>query len=165
MAQFELIFDICLEVVLAILWGGSYGFNVGLPTKGDILGPQGFPRIVIALCFILIAYQIFVLVKKMIKERNEVKEASGNKTGFIRLAVCVLLLVLYIFGMSTFGYALTTALFVFAFGKAIGYKHNIKLLIYTAVITVVLVLLFGSVFSITLPRGKWFLRELSFYWY
>ena len=168
MAIFELIFDICLEVLLAILFGLSYGFNVGQPTRGDVLGAQGFPRIIIVVTFALIAYQIVVLVRKMIKEKenSDGTETEGNnRTGYLKLLICIALLIAYVFGMQIIGYTFATPLFVFAFARTIGYKKYWKLLIFTAVITLILVLVFGTLFSITLPRGKWFFRELSFYWY
>lgn len=168
MAIFELIFDICLEVLLAILFGLSYGFNVGQPTRGDVLGAQGFPRIIIVIAFLLIAYQIVVLVRKMIKEKASnggAESADNNRAGYLKLFICIALLVAYVFGMSIFGYALTTMLFVFAFARTIGYKKYLKLLIFTVVITVILVLVFGTLFSIALPRGKWFFKEISYYWY
>ena len=168
MAIFELIFDICLEVLLAILFGLSYGFNVGQPTRGDVLGAQGFPRIIIIVVFLLIAYQIVILVRKMIKEKDNsdgTESTGNNKAGYLRLLICIALLIAYVFGMTIIGYALATLFFVFAFARTIGYKKYLKLLIFTVVITVILVLVFGTLFSITLPRGKWFFRELSYYWY
>lgn len=169
MAVFELIFDFCLEVLLILLYGMSYGFNVGQPTRGDILGATGFPRIVIVIAFVLIAYQIVVLLLKMRREKKNAQENTAadesHKGGYLRLLVCIALLIAYVFLMNYIGYAFATMLFVFAFGKTIGYRNNLKLLIFTAAITIILVLVFGTVFSITLPRGKWFFRELSFYWY
>ena len=170
MAIFELIFDLCIEVILVMLFGMSYNFNVGQITKGDVLGASGFPRTIIVIVFLLMAYQIFILLKKILQTRNVDDAEKKNpdkisKYQYLKLVLCVLYLVVYIFGMSIIGYAISTLFFIFAFGKTVGYRKNIKLLVFTVVITVILVLLFGTLFKIALPRGKLFFKELSYYWY
>ena len=164
----EMIFDICITVLLVFLLGMSSLVKAGLPTKGDVMGPGGFPRVVIILALVLLANQIFKLVKKIISSRGKKeikKEEVSNKDGYVRLVICVVILFAYVMLMKYLGYALSTFLFVFFFGKVTGYKKNLSLLIFTGVQTVSLVLIFGTLFSISLPRGIGFLKEISFYWY
>ncbi len=171
---YELIFDIFLMAVLAFFFGTSFLIDPGVARKGDILGPTGFPRVIIILSFLIMVYQVFKLVQKMKAEGGEaqVKKAGSvsenlekMKAGYKKMAICMLFLLVYVAGMQYLGYAVMTFLFVASFAKAIGYKNNKKLLLFSVVITIILVAVFGTLFSITLPRGFGILKELSFYWY
>ena len=52
--------------------------------------------------------------------------------------------------------------FIFIGARAIGYASNLKLALFTCMVTGILVLVFGSFFSVPLPRGMGLLRELSY---
>lgn len=165
---FELIFELLLIGVLCFFFGTSFLIGEGAERRGDILGPTGFPRIIILCAMLLLVIQVFKLFRKIRQDKNAAASAfqvTEEKTGYIRMASCIVLILLYILGMQYLGYALTTMLFAFVFGKVVGYKKNIKLLLFSVVVSLALVTVFGTLFSIALPRGSGFLKELSFYWY
>lgn len=179
---FEIIFDVCLCAFLAVFYILSYDFKTGTAKAGDILGAAGFPRIVIVLAFVLLVVQIISAVKKALRQRRALKraapvqegeappepEAAGDgrdRRGYIRVAACIGIIILYFILMKWAGYLIATFVFAFCFAKAVGYKSNWKLLIFAAVLAVGLTLVFGLLFSIPLPRGVGPLKEFSFYIY
>mgnify|MGYP004481992791 CR=1 FL=1 len=164
----ELIFDLVLIGILCFFFGTSFLIGEGADRRGDILGSVGFPRIIILCAFLLLVIQVVNLLRNMKKGQtsaNEMSKKPREKTGYIRMVSCMFLILIYILAMQYVGYALATLLFVLALGKIIGYRKNGKLLLFSVVISVALVAVFGTLFSITLPRGLGLLKELSFYWY
>jgi hypothetical protein len=71
----------------------------------------------------------------------------------------------YIFALNILGYIVSTLIFPFFIGRTIGYRKNAILAIFSIILTAVMVLVFGNLFSVPLPRGIGLLRELSYFIY
>ena len=71
----------------------------------------------------------------------------------------------YMILMIYIGFTLSTLAFVFVNPIVMGYKKYKVLALYSVVLTVALILVFGKIFYVPLPRGIGFLREISYYIY
>jgi hypothetical protein len=67
--------------------------------------------------------------------------------------------------MNVIGFILSTLVFTFVNPLVMGYRKYRILTVFSVLLTVVVVLAFGKLFFIPLPRGLGFLRELSYYIY
>ena len=137
--------------------------KAGSPT--DILGAGGFPIIVAVAGLVVLA----AITVKHLRSR-EVKKASlpmfDLKHLDGRLALLnLVLLALYIGLLEVLGFALDTLLYLPAAALAMGYRKKLNIAIFTVIMTVVMILAFGRLFFVPLPRGLGFLRELSFLLY
>ena len=134
----------------------------------DVLRPQGFPLIFSIIGLILLCLDsIGTILKK--KRENVVKPLNGitvfNKEGYKRTGLILLLLLLYIALLNITGFILTTLLFVFISAWVIGYKRWKVLALFAFLMTAILVIFFGRIFFIVLPRGSGIFRELSYFLY
>lgn len=130
---------------------------------GDVLGAGGFPIIVAVLGLILLAIITFNVIKK--KTRIKIPMFHFKSQEGRAVTTNALVLAAYVALLSIIGYLISTPLFVFASAKLMGYKKNLSLLIFTLVLSAVLIVVFGKIFFIPLPRGIGIFRELSYYIY
>jgi putative tricarboxylic transport membrane protein len=159
----ELFFNILLIIILVILYLSSLGIR-GRQISSDHFGPQGFPQILIALSVLLLIWVSFRVAKQVRKE-SQLKEKFNR--GFFKrpIFLCLLILGAYAAFLNLAGYLLSTLLFIFLMGKGIGYSKNLRLVLFSVVTAGILVLVFGRLFGVPLPRGMGWLRELSFFIY
>ena len=126
----------------------------------DVLGAGGFPIIIGILGLIA----LILITLKVIKERHPVhipmfdlKLPEGRM-----LVVNVIILATYVALLDVLGFAVSTALYLFIAAGSIGYRKWGLLTVFSLVTSTVLVVVFGTVFYVPLPRGIEFLRELSY---
>jgi putative tricarboxylic transport membrane protein len=162
-AMAELFFNILLIIILVILYLSSLGIG-GRRVSSDYFGPQGFPQILILLSVPLLIWVSIRVVRQIRKESQLTNKF--NREFFKRpIFLCLLILGAYAAFLNLAGYALSTLLFIFLMGKGIGYSKNLRLALFSVVTTGILVLVFGRLFGVPLPRGMGWLRELSFFIY
>ena len=160
----ELIFNTVLGIVLVgYLVMGFLMRKAGSPT--DVLGAGGFP-IIVAVVGLVVLAAITV---------NHLRSRDGKKVALPmfdlksidgRLALLnLVLLALYIGLLDVIGFTLDTLLYLPAAALAMGYRKKLNIAIFAVIMTVVMVLAFGKLFFVPLPRGLGFLRELSFLLY
>lgn len=172
---FELIFDLCLSVFLIAFYGISYTFRTGKPSPNDVLGVSGFPRMIIVLALVFLVFQIAGTIKKIrlakletpdtVQTAQTPEQQKDRFNGYGRMLLCMVVIAAYIAAMKWIGYTVSTFFFLIALTKAIGYKKHKAMIVFALVFTIVLVGIFGTLFSISLPRGFGILKELSFYIY
>jgi len=156
-------FNCLLMIAFSYLYLVSHTF-IGTTISTDYCGAGGFPRLVIALALLLLVYDSVMTFKKLKKtEKNE--KPVFEKQGMRLLLTGVILLGLYVLVIEILGYIVSTVLFIFLFIKAMGYKSNVKAVLFTVVTVAALVIVFGNIFDTQLPRGFGFLKEISFYLY
>jgi hypothetical protein len=158
----ELIFTVGIMVFLGIAAFFSNGLSKD-SVPGDVLGAQGFPLLVIAVCFLLCAFQIVRQAREKHTAREKLLDLStpaGRAILFTALTLAGYVAVLNILGfiLSTFVFALVSAV-------VMGYGKKGKLVTFAAIATAALFLLFGKAFFVPLPRGIGFLKELSYLLY
>ena len=155
----ELVFNIILGAGLIFFMVESMGLPAG-ENPNDIFGASGFPEILSILALIVL---IFITVTVFREKRKinipmfNLRSADGRK-----LVINVLLLAGYVALLNVLGFCITTVLYLFSGAVAIGYRKWVTLTIFSIVTTAVLVVVFGSVFYVPLPRGVGMLRELSY---
>ena len=162
----QLIFSAVVGIILMVFLVGSFTID-NTTTASDVLRPQGFPLIFAIIGLFLLALDTVGTIRKIIAAKSKEKESTEvfNKEGYKRTGLTVLLLLLYIVLVDVIGFIITTFLFVFAAAWVIGYKKWKVLGIFTIALTVMMVVVFGNIFAIPLPRGVGIFRELSFFIY
>jgi hypothetical protein len=127
---------------------------------GDVFGAGGFPIVLAVLGLGILAG----LVRSSLKGKTKVhiplfdiKSASGKL-----VILNVVMLAVYVFAMNIIGFLLSTLLFAFGSARAMGYKKLNIIVLFSVLLSFVLVIVFGRVFFIPLPRGIGIFRELSY---
>lgn len=155
----ELIFNIIVGLCIAF-----YLFTATQlpPTDNpiDLLGAGGFPIIIGILGLIVLA----MITIKVVKEKRHIhipmfdlRLPEGRM-----LILNVILLAAYVALLDVLGFAVSTALYLFVAAASIGYNKWGRLLVFSLLTSTVLVVVFGTVFYVPLPRGVELLRELSY---
>ncbi len=156
-----------IELVFNIILGLCFAFYLFTATQLpatdnpiDILGAGGFPIIIGILGLIVLA----MVTLKVVKDKHHVhipmfdlKLPEGRM-----LVVNVILLAAYVALLDVLGFAVSTALYLFIAAASIGYRKWGRLVVFSLLTATVLVVVFGTVFYVPLPRGVEFLRELSY---
>jgi hypothetical protein len=126
----------------------------------DILGAGGFPVILGVLGLIVLA----AVTVRVVRARTRVAIPMfdlGSVDGR-SLALNVVLLFVYMMVQDVVGFVVSTLLYLLAAGWTIGYRKPLRLAIYAAAVTAALLVVFGVLFVVPLPRGSGQLRELSY---
>ena len=156
-----------IEIVFNIIVGLGIAFYLFSATQlpatdkpTDILGASGFPIIIGILGLIV----LFMITMKLVKDKHSVhipmfdlKLPEGRM-----LVLNVFILAAYIALLDVLGFAVSTALYLFIAAASIGYRKWGGLTLFSLVTSALLVVVFGTVFYVPLPRGIEFFRELSY---
>ena len=78
------------------------------------------------------------------------------------LVVIISVLGGYVGVLDFLGFAVSTALYLFAAAASIGYRKWLLLTVFSTATAAVMTGVFGALFFVPLPRGVGFLRELSY---
>lgn len=157
----ELIFSLILGVIL--LFGLGTALRIPTRTVGtDILKAGGFPIGIIVLSLVALGFLMAYHIRGCKREGKSPFTGQGMPPKVIATAamICV-----YAALMNVIGFTLSTLVFTLANPLIMGYKKHRVLVLFSVLLTAVVVLVFGKVFFIPLPRGLGFLRELSYYIY
>jgi hypothetical protein len=128
----------------------------------DVLKAGGFPIGVIALSLIVLAILITQYVLQHKKGGKPIFAGPGIQPKVIATAAVI---GVYAALINIIGFIFSTLVFTFVNPLIMGYKNYRLLAFFSVLLTVVIILVFGKVFYIPLPRGLGFLRELSYYIY
>jgi len=159
-----------MEMIFNILMGMFILFYLVLSfllkkesLTGDALGAGGFPIIlgVIGLALLVL------ITAKIAKDKTKIpipmlrlKSVEGKV-----LALNIVIFSAYLLLMDVIGFALSTLLFLFGSARGLGYKKTVVLSLFSLLLTVVLVVTFGKLFMVPLPRGIGIFREMSYFIY
>lgn len=158
----ELIFNALIAIVIVIYLLLSLKLGPST-TEGDIFGAGGFPIIIAILGLIVLGIVTLEVIKK--GKKIDIPMFKIKTTNGRAVTLNVLALSVYVALMGYLGFILSTPLFLVSSAKSMGYKNNKALALFTVVTTVALVVVFGKIFYIPLPRGIGVLRDLSYYIY
>lgn len=154
---FEILFNAALLLLLVIFFIRSLQFG-GVTISTDFMGASGFPQIVIVISIMLALWQTYIIFK----EKKIQSETSIDRK---RVLLTILLFAAYMLALNPAGYIVSTVIAVFVLGKVAGYKGSVKMAFFSVILSAAIVLLFGRIFYVPLPRGVGILRELSYYIY
>lgn len=158
----EMIFNFAVGIFIAFYMVLSFGLDKHT-VKGDVFGAGGFPIALAVLGLVVLGFIVWDGLKNKRKvdiPMFDLKSASGKM-----LIVSVMILAAYLLLMDVIGFFLATLLFAFGSARAMGYNRLPVLLAFSAALSVVIVVIFGDVFYVPLPRGMGIFRELSYFIY
>lgn len=166
----ELLFDVFLIVLFSVFLFLSNDIS-DVTIGKDNLGSAGFPRLIAIVAILLLALVITQKIRVIVKARKmtadgEQQIEKGSKISnslYKRLFSMIILLVFYILFLKQLGFVLETAVFIFLSLTILGERKYLRSIIFSVVFTAMLVIIFGKIFFIALPRGTGFLRELSYF--
>jgi len=158
-----------VELIFCIVLGGLLLFGLGsalrFPTRTvgtDVLRASGFPVGVIVLALVIL---LILIAKYIMQSRKEGKPIFRDLGVPPKLVVIAGAIVAYMGLMSVIGFILSTLTFVFVNPVIMGYRKYRVLVFFSVIVTTVLVVLFGKLLFVPLPRGFGLLREISYYLY
>ncbi len=157
----ELLFNLFIGcVLLMFLFCGATISNTSV--AADHLGAGGFPMIFAVIGLVLLSCGTL----QTLRAPKAAAAPSGvTVMDYKRVGVIVLLLLAYILTIKSLGFAIVTLLFTAGSITALGYKSYGKTAVFSLLFTVMLIVIFGRVFFIALPRGIGVIKEFSYYLY
>lgn len=114
------------------------------------VGPKLFPTI--ACCGMMIC-----CIGKFLVSKDKEAKPFINKRGWLNIAIVIVIFALYILGMKTFSYLLTTPVMLFVLVKLFGRGRQSKwwtIAIFSVGTTAVIYILFQKIMAVMLPAGK-----------
>jgi len=160
-------FNLLLVIIFSYLYMVSNTF-IRTTISTDYIGGDGFPKLVIVLAIAILVYDCIKLLKKFKEVRGskvQEQETFFQKQGKKQLFIGIFLVGAYVFAVEAVGYIVTTVLFIIFLLKSMGYNKTLKGALFSVFFVTAIVLVFGNVFGILLPRGFGFLRGISYYLY
>lgn len=156
-----------IEIVFNILIGLVILFYLvqalQLPSSdnpADVLGASGFPITISILGLIVLLMITFRAFKS--KHKVEIPMLHLSTIDGRMLVINVLLLAAYIALLDVIGFILSTLIYLVACPLSMGFRKPLLLIVFSVITTTVLVVVFGIVFYVPLPRGVNVFRELSY---
>ncbi|MCR4706402.1 MAG: tripartite tricarboxylate transporter TctB family protein [Clostridiales bacterium] len=160
----EMVFNGVLALIfLFFIIGGANIPRLSRPA--DIVEAGGFPIVFGSIALILLIAETISQLKKLKKGERETEEAPLYGPGFVKLLIVLCMTVLYILLVKTVGFTILTVCYTFVALFILGSKKPVFNAIFAVAATLVLVLIFGRFFGISLPRGIGVIKNLSFYLY
>ena len=160
----ELIFNAVLGIVLVgYLVLGLIMKRTDDPT--DILGAGGFPIIVGAIALVVLIAITLKIFRNREGEKAKLPMFDLKNLDGRAALLNLVLLALYIGLLEVIGFTVDTLLYLPAAALAMGYKKKLNIALFSLIMTTVIILAFGKLFFVPLPRGLGLLRELSFILY
>ncbi len=127
--------------------------------KGDVLGATGFPLFILYLSIICLVLIVFKSYKKAGSFGAIFSSLDKPDVGMASTVICI---GAYIALMNLVGFILSTILFTFCNARFMGYKNTKVLVIFSLIMTTLVVMVFGNLFTVPLPRGMGMFRDLSY---
>jgi len=157
----EMVFNAVIGALLVVFLVG--GLSIAPETvSSDLLGARGVPMIFAGIGLALLALSMVERrrISAAADEKDQVDKAGvGKALAIMGLVFAYILVVPYI------GFALCTLLLAFLSVRIIGYKRPFRGALFSLFLTTLLVVVFGRVFYIALPRGIGLIKEISYFLY
>jgi len=120
----------------------------------QISGPAFFPNV---LSIVLIAVGIVEGLTGSLRDQEGTASIGDiwkglRKPEFLNILLLAALFLFYIFFVELLGFIITTYIFLFIVMWRLGVPH-IKNILYSGIFLVVIVLIFGKLFTVSLPSG------------
>lgn len=129
------------------------------------LMPDVWPKVIIALLMLCIAINIVKIIKKNKGNPDfNLRTFGKNSLQFFksRMFIGMLILAGAALALETLGFVVTAFLVLFLYGLLLGEKKIVRLLIISAVVALLLHMIFSGLLQVNLPRGTIpFLRNFA----
>lgn len=137
-------------------------FYIGAADNGTAteLGAAAWPRVILALMIILLAYSIFRMVTK---KNGKLPVTAEGFQAFLKskLIIGMVICAVTAFILPYLGFIPTSFLFLMAYGVLLGERRPVTLLLTGVVATLIIYIIFQGPLGIFLPRGYGFLRNFA----
>jgi len=166
------LFELIANIALFIFLGYTYFTHVleakvpkSYTKNPNNLMPDVWPKVIIVLLLVCLAINIIRIIRKnKTKEDFNFKSFFANSKTFFKsktfLGIIILLVAALL--LEPLGFVVTTFLILFAYGLLLGEKKVVRLLLVSAVLSVLLHFIFSGLLDVTLPRGTVpFLRNFA----
>ncbi len=158
----EMVFNAAIGLILLVfLIGGGSISNESV--AADLFGARGVPMLFAAVGLVLLVLSLFV--ERRSASKAEAGEAASAPGGLRKMIAIVAVLLAYILCVQFVGFALGTFVLAFLSVRVIGFRSAGKNAAFSFLLTALLVVIFGRIFFIALPRGVWLMREISYFLY
>ena len=155
----ELVFNALIALVVLFYLAQA----IQLPTTdnpADVLGAGGFPIIIGVIALIGLAMITIHTIKE--KRKVDIPMLNLRSIDGRMVFINVLLLAGYVGLLDVIGFVLATFAYLVAAPLSMGYRKPVVITIFASVTTAVMVVVFGIVFYVPLPRGVELFRDLSY---
>ena len=156
-----------IELVFNILIGLGVLFYLAqaiqLPATdnaADVLGAGGFPIIISVIALIALAMITIHTIKE--KRKVDIPMLNLRSIDGRMVLINVVVLAAYVGLLDVIGFVLATLIYLVVAPLSMGYRKPVLLTIFSSVTTAVMVVVFGIVFYVPLPRGVELFRDLSY---
>ncbi len=156
----EIIFHVVIMSIMGVFLNESFKINTSRMT--DIIGPSGFPRVIIILAMILIAISLISTIRKnkgKVFKGEKIKELNGAFLLMFASIIAFVLLVDYL------GFFISTFALISAILYILGQRTVRKFLIISSTAAIAYTLVFGKLLNIPLPRGLGVFQIMSYFIY
>ncbi|TYB84456.1 MAG: tripartite tricarboxylate transporter TctB family protein [Kosmotoga sp.] len=152
---------VILSIIVILL---SLEFPSYVVRGKELPGPKFFPQVVSGILIVIGIYEIGLGIYQIVKKREEklkepeVKEKVGNKItkrGVINIIVVFAGIILFIPFIEIVGFKIGSFIFAAVLMSVFGMRI-IRSLIYSAILTVIILLIFDYLFKIPFPEGIFF---------
>lgn len=155
------------EIVFNILIGLGVLFYLAqaiqLPATdnpADVLGAGGFPIIIGVIALIGLAMITIHTIKE--KHKVDIPMLNLRSVDGRMVFINVLVLAAYVGLLDVIGFVLATLIYLVVAPLSMGYRKPAALAFFSGVTTAVMVVVFGILFYVPLPRGAELFRDLSY---
>jgi len=138
-----------IALSIYIFWNTSY-----FPSDNIMnVGPSFFPRILASGLLIF----SFILIIQNIFSKNSTQEVRFNikDKGVQRVAISLIITVIYGFVMNYFGFIITTILYLVSLMFLLKLRSWIRMLIVSTGVSLTIFTIFKTFLNISLPTGFW----------
>ena len=164
-----MMFELLFSVALFVFFGYCLFYvstNVAVSTVSDPLGAALWPQILIVLLLIVLALNMYHLVRKMPKEERSLSAAfakvNWGKAITSPLFLGMVTLLIYAYLLNITGFLLTSWILCMIYCYLLGERRLAVIPVFSLVTVVVLFLLFYKGMGIQMPRGTVpFLRNFA----
>lgn len=160
----EIIFNCFIGVVMLIYFMSALLLSNRTIT-GDILGVRGYPLFISVIGILLLIIITINAIRNSKKLIKNIPSFNMILLSYKRLILCIIAISVYILIMNIIGYFISTIMFVFTSIKVMGYKKTLLMILFAILLSSALILIFGKVFFVQLPRGIGIFRALSYLLY
>jgi hypothetical protein len=158
----EIIFNILIG--LGVLFYLTHAIQLpATDNPADVLGAGGFPIIIGVVALIGLAMITIHTVKE--KRKGDIPMLNLRSIDGRMVFINVLLLAAYVGLLDVIGFVLATFAYVLVAPLSMGYRKPLVLAVFASVTTAAMVVIFGIVFYVPLPRGVDLFRDLSYMLY
>ncbi|MGN0977044.1 MAG: tripartite tricarboxylate transporter TctB family protein [Faecousia sp.] len=164
-------FELLFEAVMALVLLGFMILGSQIPaisSPNDVIEARGFPMIFSAIGLILLAAEMISQIRKLKKEKAEGKTPAPGKLDMkqsYKIAIIVCMTIAYILFVKYTGFVVFSVVFAFVALNLLESKNQVFNAVFSIGAILLLTLIFGRFFGISLPRGQGILKALSFYLY